>query len=324
MKPNLPASYLFWGFFFLFFYTACITDKNTRLRHLIKIEEAIQVMENTTNWRLFEVSKPNNYKKGHIKGAFNIWRPDYSNNEHPNFTGMRAGKIQLEELLSKYGVDNETTLLLYDEKGNCDAARFAWQLELWGFKKFHLINGGKKSYQLQGFKLNKTTPALPSFTNFKFKRNIETDALLATYKDVYNALKDHNSIVVDTLELYEFTGTPFKKKGEQLLYKKGAFTNGAIPTAKHYNWSNAVDLSGNHQLKSIKDLEYDLEAAGVQSDKSIILYCQSGTRSAHTSFVLRHILKYRNVKNYDGSWIEWSYLNVNNIKNAPVEVRYDK
>jgi len=315
------SQYVFFGCFILTFY-ACIKKETIPHNYLIEVEDALHIMEHSTKWRLFEISKDVNYQKGHIAGAFNLWRPDYSDSQHPNFSGMRANKVQLEKLLSKYGVDNQTTLLLYDEKGNCDAARFAWQLELWGFENLHLINGGKKSWQLLGLALNQNVPELPPFNNFRFKQQDEKRTLLADYEEVYLALEDTNSIIVDTRELYEFTGAPFEKNGQQFLYKKGAFTNGAILKAKHYNWSNAVDLKTDHQLKDMNDLEYDLKAAGIQTNKNIILYCQSGTRSAHTSFVLRHILQYPNVKNYDGSWIEWSYLNTHNLKDTPIKVRH--
>jgi len=306
----------------IIYHSSCIKKQASQYSLLISVTDAKSVMVNSANWCLFEISKPENYSMGHIKNAYNIWRPDYSDNENKVFTGMRATKSQLEELLGRYGIDKETKILLYDEKGNCDAARFAWQLELWGLKNFHLINGGKKSWQLQGFPLTKTVPALPTANNIKMPFLKEQEVLFATYNDVYKALKDTNTLLVDTRELYEFIGEPFEKDGKFYNFKKGAFTNGAIPTAKHYNWSNAVNLDSNHQLKHIKDLEYDLSAAGIQPHKNIILYCQSGTRSAHTSFVLRHILNYPNVKNYDGSWIEWSYLNTTNIKDAPVQVNY--
>ena len=83
---------------------------------------------------------------------------------------------------------------------------------------------------------------------------------------------------------------------------------GCIPGAVHLNWSELSDLDGDHRIKCIKDLEYNLERKGITRDKEIIVYCQSGSRSSHTAFVLSKILDYPKVKNYDGSWIQWTYM----------------
>jgi len=291
------------------------------LIYLITIEEAITIMSNTSNYRLFEISPAEKYEEGHIDGAFNLWRKDYSDNEHKGYTGMRATKKQLEQLLSTYAVNEETRILLYDTKGNCNAARFAWQLELWGFENIHLIDGAKKSWELKGNPLTKLIPEKPKFKAFEFSSTKEKQTLLATYPEVFAALNDTNTIIIDTRELYEYKGEPFEKDGKTFAYKKGAFANGAIPTAVHYNWSTAVDLKSDHQLKPIETLQYDLEKADITPEKNIILYCQSGTRSAHTHFVLRYILNYPNVENYDGSWIEWSYLNTIQTEDAPIEIK---
>lgn len=304
----------------LLFLTACLPSNQTNSKHLITVEEAKTIISSNQNYRLFEISKPKQYNTGHIEGAYNLWRADYSNNEHVNYSGMRATKLQLEKLLSSYAIDQETILLLYDNKGNCDAARFAWQLELWGFDNFKLINGGKKSWELAGCSLTKSVPEKPVYQQFNFSIAEEQQALLANYPAVFAALEDTNTILVDTRELYEYKGEAFEKDGQTYEYKKGAFTYGAIPSAIHFNWSNTVDLKNDHQLKPIETLQYDLEKAGITADKNIILYCQSGSRSSHTQFVLKHILNYPNVKNYDGSWIEWSYFNATKTKDAPIEI----
>jgi len=304
----------------LLYLSACLTPPETKQNHLITINQAKTILKKTKNHRLFEISPSEKYKEGHIKGAFNLWRADYSDTVHENYSGIRATKKQLEQLLSTNAINEETTIFLYDIKGNCNAARFAWQLELWGLNKVHLIDGGKKSWQLEGNPLTKTIPEKPTYQPFKFSKTKEQQSLLATYPEVFAALNDTNTLVIDTRELYEYQGEPFEKDGKTFAYKKGAFTNGAIPTAIHYNWSTAVNLKTDHQLKPIETLQYDLEKAGITPEKNIILYCQSGTRSAHTHFVLRHILNYPNVKNYDGSWIEWSYLNTTQTEEAPIQI----
>ena len=99
----------------------------------------------------------------------------------------------------------------------------------------------------------------------------------------------------------------YLNNGQVLAYKKGAFNRGSIPSSIHLNWSALADLNGDHRIKAEKDLKFDLERKGITPDKKIILYCHSGSRTSHTFYVLKHVLGFPNVKNYDGSWIEWSY-----------------
>ena len=53
---------------------------------------------------------------------------------------------------------------------------------------------------------------------------------------------------------------------------------------------------------------------GVTPDKRVTAYCRIGERSAHTWFVLRELLGYEHVRNYDGSWTEWG-----NMVDVPIE-----
>ncbi len=280
--------------------------------HLVAAPDANEWMQNNKNWRLIEVSKSDKYAQGHLPSAFNLWRPDYSNDTEYPYSGMRSNRAEMETLLSELGMQKDMVLLLYDTQGNVDAARLAWQLELWNFQNFYLIDGGKKAWELASLPLTKETPKQPNKSDFKFTTDRENKALLASQEEVQAAIQDPNTIIIDTREPYEYKGEPFEVDGVVYKYKKGAFASGAIPSSLHYNWSNAVSLHGDHRFKSLKDIIYDLGQLDVKSDKNIIVYCQSGVRSAHTSFVLRHLLNYPSVQNYDGSWIEWSYLNIKN------------
>jgi thiosulfate/3-mercaptopyruvate sulfurtransferase len=95
--------------------------------------------------------------------------------------------------------------------------------------------------------------------------------------------------------------------------KAGAFSNGRIPGSVHLDWMETVNQE-DHRFKSVDDIASIYGALGMDEDSEIVTYCHSGVRSAHTFFVLTQLLGYKNVKNYDGSWIEWTYHNL------PVEV----
>ncbi len=105
--------------------------------------------------------------------------------------------------------------------------------------------------------------------------------------------------IVDTRTIDEYSG---KRQ------KKGAFKGGRIPGSIHIDWADAIDYNGDKRLRNVEELEGIYGGLNSAKDIPIILYCHSGVRSAHTMFVLTQVLGYKNVKNYDGSWIEWSYF----------------
>ena len=273
---------------------------------LITVVEAKYVIENDHLYIPIEISKKKEYTSGHLPRAINAWRPDFRTKSNVLFSGMICNPIEFEQFLQSVGMSEQNILLLYDNKGGCDAMRLAWVFDYYGFQKYKVINGGKKLWVQSGFQLD--TVATTPIRNLDFKFKCKPDSsIYATYRDVLTSLGNDNIVLVDTREDYEFLGLPFISNGEVLSYKAGAYQRGCIPGAKHLNWSEQSDLSNDDRFKCIKNLEYNLERKGITRDKEIIVYCQSGSRSSHTAFVLRELLDYPNVKNYDGSWIEWSY-----------------
>jgi len=256
---------------------------------------------------ILQVSPFEVYEGEHIEQAHQIWRPDYAADEGV-VGGMMASQEKVEQLLGKFGMTADTHLVLYDAKGNVDAARFAWILKYYGFTNFCLLNGGLTYWKAQGFKTTSELPNRPTPKRYVLESPIDA-SILARKDDVMTALSDTNTILVDTREGYEYLGQPFISKGKVHHHKKGALRSGSIPGAIHFNWSRLADLHGDHRIKAERDLRFDLEAKGIASDKQIILYCQSGSRTSHMHFVLTEVLKYPWVRNYDGSWMEWSYWN---------------
>jgi len=253
-----------------------------------------------------QVSKVKPFLKEHILGAKNIWRPDYDSGNNEPFGGLIPSQNKVEKLLQSFGFIEGCSLLLYDLKANVDAFRFAWVLNLYGFDDFKIINGGLKYWKLNGFEVSNNISSTAKKSDYQLSKNFDK-SMIAEFDEVLEAIQDSNTILIDTRETYEYEGMPFIFKDTVLSYKKGAFNRGSIPSSIHFNWSTLADLSGDHRIKSEKDLRYDLDRKGIASDKNIILYCHSGSRTSHTYYVLKHVLGYENVKNYDGSWIEWSY-----------------
>jgi 3-mercaptopyruvate sulfurtransferase SseA/sterol desaturase/sphingolipid hydroxylase (fatty acid hydroxylase superfamily) len=253
---------------------------------------------------LFDISKPDVYEQEHINGAIHVSRDDISEADG-NFHGQIAGGNQIKNLLEKSGISNGDRVVVYDHKGGCDAARFWLVLKCYGFEDVRVFNGGLDAWNDRKATF-RTSDGSPGEVQLE---DVSSD-ILANRKDVLKALEQEDFVIVDTRTWDEFTGEKVKDHA-----KKG----GHIPGAVHLDWGNLVDFNNNRQLKSIKDIKYELEQKGVTSDKNIIVYCHTGTRSSHTYMVLKEVLNYPNVKNYDGSWVEWSSDNT-----LPIEVEEDQ
>lgn len=273
-------------------------DDYVSRRFLREVAEVVDMMATEPNLLIIEVSKPDEYAKGHIEGAFNVWRPEYANEVDYSYGGMMATRKQMEALLSEMGATSESFILLYDARGCVDAARFQWILHEYNHSRTALINGGKHAWTLEGHLLTREAPEkIPS----QFVFSPASDASSGHYiqlQEVMDLLGDPNVVLLDTRSEEEYMGA---------IHKKGAAKPGRIPGAMNIDWGKAINYDGDFCFRPVQNLRRMYEYFGVTPDKKIIVYCHSGVRSAHTTFVLTELLGYPEVYNYDGSWIEWSY-----------------
>lgn len=259
---------------------------------------------------LIEVGTATAYATGHLPQAFHLERSDFTNSQDYAYGGMRLEAEHLAKLLGELGTHPETTILLYDDHGNVNAARLYWLLLNYGHQSVALLDGGKVAWEQNGNALTAQTTPPRTATNYQFSGPADFRQL-AKLADVKTALTDTNTLIIDTREPEEYTGAPYLQNGRLYRHKNGASINGCIPSAIHLNWTATVDLAGDHRFLSLDSLQQQLNSLGISPDKKIIAYCHSGVRSAHFTFVLTELLRYPAVFNYDGSWIEWSYYHLN-------------
>lgn len=210
---------------------------------------------------------------------------------------MMANQTQMETLFGKLGIKTDDTLIIYDDNGLCDSARLWWLLETYGFTKVKFLHGGMTGWKATAEEISTALPVINK-TIFKFPKKTKIQ-YHASKEQVQQALKN-NTVILDTRTTDEFSG---KRQ------KKGAAKGGRIPKSIHIDWAEAINYDGDKRMKSLEDLETIYAQLNSSKDDPIIVYCHSGVRSAHTSFVLTQLLGYKNVKNYDGSWTEWSHFN---------------
>lgn len=271
------------------------TEKTTASIDYIIELDSLQKIINQPHVKLIDFRKPKQYADGHISGAINIWRSDIEDHTYP-YKGMIAQKKTLEKLFSSLGIDNNDLLIVYDDNGLCDAARFWWVLQQYGYTSVRLLNGAYSSWKNQVKTITTTRPTYPT-TTFLFKNTPSFHTYIN--KESLKPLL-HKATIVDTRNPDEFSG---KRQ------KKGAYRAGRIPSSISIDWKNAIYYKSDKRIKPVKELE-KIYLDQLPSKKTpIIVYCHTGVRSAHTIFVLTQLLGYENVKNYDGSWSEWSYFN---------------
>ena len=252
---------------------------------------------NDENVRVIEVDEDTSaYDKGHVSGAVG-W--NWNSDLHTKVGRDYVSRAELSELLSRAGVGDDTTVVLYGGNNNWFAAYAYWILKLRGFDNVKLVNGGRKKWELESRELTQDVPSYQP-TGITLTAP-ERDEIRALRDQVLSKLAD--ATFVDVRSPEEFRG---EKLAPDHLPQEQAQVPGHIPGAANVPWAKAANEDGT--FKSADELLALYEAEGVSDDREIIAYCRIGERSSHTWFALTELLGYRDVKNYDGSWTEYGSL----------------
>jgi len=254
--------------------------------------------------RLVEVDVDTSaYDQGHIAGAVGWnWQTQLQDNIRRDLIDKPA----LEKLLGDSGVSRETTLVLYGDNNNWFAAYAFWQLKYYRVENVRLMNGGRKKWVEEKRPL--TTDA-PHVTRTSYAVTGPDESLRARKEDVFAIIsKKAAGELVDVRSVDEFTGKIIAPPGMTETAQRA----GHIPGAANIPWAQAANEDGT--FKSVDQLKALYQGKGVTGSEETIAYCRIGERSSHTWFVLRYLLGYEKVRNYDGSWTEWG-----NLVGAPIE-----
>jgi thiosulfate/3-mercaptopyruvate sulfurtransferase len=235
------------------------------------------------------------YEGGHIEGAITFhWREDLQD----GLIRDLISKEKFEALLSKNGISNETTVILYGGNNNWFATYAFWYFKIYGHQDVRLLDGGRKLWELKGLPL---VTEVPTRTTTRYVAKERDNSIRAFRDEVVAAIGVKN--IVDVRSPAEFSG---ELAAPAHLPQEGGQIKGHIPTAKNIPWSKAANEDGT--FKSDAELREIYSAAGVDLTKDTIAYCRIGERSAFSWFVLHELLNVTNVKNYDGSWTEYGSL----------------
>ena len=259
-------------------------------------DPTLRILESDEDVLLYDVE--------HIPGAQKIdWHADLNDPVQRDYiSGER-----FEELLRSKGIDESTTVIFYGDKNNWWATYAFWVFQLFGFTNARILDGGRMKWEAEGRPM---TTDVPRFPRSDYRAPERSDAAIRAFQQDVRAHIDRKRPLVDVRSPQEFTGERLHMPDYP---QEGAMRGGHIPGARSVPWARAANPDGS--FKSAEELRaiYEKEQGLKESDE-IIAYCRIGERSSHTWFVLRYLLGYDRVRNYDGSWTEWG-----NTVRAPIE-----
>lgn len=234
------------------------------------------------------------YETGHVPGAVKIdWHTDLNRPDTRDYVDA----AEFAELMARKGISRDTTIVVYGDKSNWWAAYALWVFELFGHPDVRLMNGGRDKWVAEGRELS-TEKVVPERADYPVVER--DDALIRAFQeDVLDRLGERP--LIDVRSLPEYTG----ERTHMAEYpQEGTLRGGHIPTAASVPWARAAAEDATFRSREELEAIYRDEV-GLSPDDDIIAYCRIGERSSHTWFVLKHLLGYDRVRNYDGSWTEW-------------------
>ena len=233
------------------------------------------------------------YETGHIPTAVKIdWHTDLND---PVVRDYIDGE-QFAALLGSKGISRDTTVVIYGDKNNWWAAYALWVFTLFGHEDVRLLDGGRDLWIAEGRPL---TTDVPESTAVEYPVVERDDSVVRAFKD--DVLAHFGNPLIDVRSPEEYNG---ERTSAPAYPEEGALRAGHIPTAASVPWARAAAPDGTFKTREELDAIYRGEA-GLQDGDDVIAYCRIGERSSHTWFVLKHLLGFEDVRNYDGSWTEW-------------------
>jgi thiosulfate/3-mercaptopyruvate sulfurtransferase len=245
------------------------------------------------------------YPSGHIPGAYEVdWTRDLNDPLRRDYLDSE----QFSALLSRIGANPNSLIVLYGDKNNWWAAYTLWVFELFGHTNTKLVDGGRLKWVKEGRALSREVPATKN-SNYPVKpRN---DNQERAFRDQVLSHINAQGKLIDVRSPEEYAGTRLHMPDYP---NEGALRGGHIPGAKSVPWAKAINPEDGTFRASDELVSLYQDNAGVAKSDDLIVYCRIGERSSHTWFVLKYLLGYDKVRNYDGSWTEWG-----NLVGVPIE-----
>lgn len=247
--------------------------------------EPAELAKSSSKFVVLDARSKADYDRGHVPGArwidVGAWKKAFGSGDDVTGWSKRIGGL---------GIAAKTNVVVYDDNSSKDAARIWWILRYWGVEHAHLLNGGWTGWKAANGPLQKQQPEAPVAVQFKAEPN---QLRLATRSTVLDSLAAKSLQIIDTRSELEFCGV------EKLRNKRG----GAIPGAKHLEWSDLID-EDTQRFKSAGELRKLFAKAKIDLQEPTVTHCQSGGRASVMAFGLE-LMGAKKVSNYYAGWSDW-------------------
>ena len=260
-------------------------------RDILVGTDAFGELQKQPNVVLLDAEAPATYQRGHIPGAVNLPITLFTNLKSRRKNGYPVTVADAEKLLGEAGINNDTLVVIYGNGDGKAAAGLWFALDFFGHEKMKVMNGGFRKWVKEGRAVTQNAPGVVKKT-YVARAHPEK---VVTLKWLKKNMRKKNVAVIDARSLNEYIGQ---------TVPEGTSRGGHIPGARHLEWSK---LSGDLEtFKSADEMRKILGKHGITKDTQVITYCNSGIgRSSFLSMALE-LAGHDNVKEYTGSWEEWS------------------
>ncbi len=248
---------------------------------------------NNSRLVLIDIRKPEEYQEGHIPGAISAYYGMWVSAKEKRHTEYPP-EDDLFDSIGDLGIRSDSHVVIVCKTYHCFyqvmAPRVLCTLQYAGLENVSILDGGHEKWVREQRALSKE-PVKPKKAIYRGKLNKE----LHVEKD-YVASRFGRATFVDVREPALFSG----EKKQEFVERAGR-----IPGAVNLPASEAYTKLGTFKTKG--ELEaIATKVVGTDKSKEIITYCDAGKCCPTWAFILSHVLGYRNVRLYDGSFEEWT------------------
>jgi len=248
---------------------------------IISAAEALELIESDGSAVLVDARPTLDYRETHVDGAVSIARADIVvNAPFPNLVGTAE---QIEAVMGSRGIGNDTLVIAYDDNNNMDSARLWWTLKYYGHDNVKVVSGGLQALQAAGAAMSASAPTVTATT---FTASAPDESMIATQGEIRDLIEEpqENITIIDTRTVEEYM-------------------EGTIPGSVLLNYVGNNFADGTY--KPVQQIRIRYVEAGIDLDEGAVMFCKTSIRGAQT-YLAMYNAGYRNLKLYDGAWVEWS------------------
>ena len=211
-----------------------------------------------------------------------------------NLPHMLPSELFFSKMVGKLGINNDDTVVAYDNSIFFSSARAWWMFKIFGHKNLKIIDGGLKAWKDQGGPLESKKNVFKNTTYISQKVNYK---LYDTLDNIMEDLNNYrNKVIIDARGEERFLG--------QVEEPRPKVRSGHIPSSLNIPISSLIDKKTNC-FKSTSEINQIFIDIGITNkDAELVMTCGSGVTACGLA-IAANSLGFRNVKVYDGSWSEW-------------------